>query len=92
MNLFFVVIEVFLIIRVIIYYILSLASDKPPFWLRFMGDVMLYLSEVFLTAFIMHLSLETLKNNHSVRESFRSSNLINSFVKDKHHLQIDDDS
>lgn len=66
-NTFFVIIEIFLVIRAVIYYILCLTyfdrDTNPGFKMRYIGDFMLYLSEIFLAFFIMHLSLETLKNN-----------------------------
>ena len=84
-NAFFLTIQVFLILRAIIYYILCLAEDgAPKFALRYAGDVMLYFSEIFLAAFIVHLSLKTLNNNQtqSVGESFRNSNVLGSFVRE----------
>jgi hypothetical protein len=77
----------FLVVRVAIYFILSPelgANYNSGFKFRFIGDALLYFSEIFLAAFIMHLSLETLKNQHqqNTRASFKRSNVMSSFIKE----------
>lgn len=67
-NTFFLTIQIFLVSRVIIYFVLCPSLGSPvvnSFLVQFLALNIMYLTEILLGFFIMHLSLQTIKSNTS---------------------------